>query len=301
MAKSGFWLRGAKGKFAGASIYRGKTGTIMREIVPVTNPKTNRQMLQRGRFANAVKFFKHAQQAFFRFAFERKKQGESDYNAFVRYNMQASLIFNKEANDSKNFPAIGNEWMLTQGSLPNLDVRYVKEYVEDVETEWPVVVLPDASGSANTIGELSKLFIDAYKLNAGDIITLVYVNSNAEDITIDDPGIAPYWDIKQFKLDETDERTIGSVLGANVKVAEHENIGLCLELAYVPEPIFASGAACVVSRVTPNGTLVGDSYLRNNSVAKSIAESAQLDSYVEGAIASWGAKGEAILQGSLVQ
>ena len=48
MAKTGFWLKGATGKLAGAALQKGANGeTIMREIVTPKNPQTEAQMIQR--------------------------------------------------------------------------------------------------------------------------------------------------------------------------------------------------------------------------------------------------------------
>lgn len=58
MAKAGFWLRGAKGKLAGASMQKGAKGqTIMREIVTPRNPKTNAQLYQRAIMATVMKLY----------------------------------------------------------------------------------------------------------------------------------------------------------------------------------------------------------------------------------------------------
>ena len=55
MAKTGFWLRGAKGKLAGTTMYRGRKGTIQREIVNPRNPKSTAQMLQRIAFSTVAR------------------------------------------------------------------------------------------------------------------------------------------------------------------------------------------------------------------------------------------------------
>lgn len=298
-SKSFFGLRRGSTKSQTYQVLNGQQITKDR-VYDVANPKTNRQMRQRALFANAVKFYKHSISAFFRFAYEDKKQNESDYNAFMRHNVTASLILNKTATDSKNFPAIGNEWMLTQGQLPNLDVRFITEYPEDVKTDYAVLVLSEGTAGKTTMGELSEAIIASYGLHSGDIFTLVYVSSRAEDIDDEEPGNPPTWEIKQFKLDPTSEATIVSVIGASAKIASHDGIGVCLEFGYNPDPLYAHGATAIVSRVTPNGTLVCDSYLRNDSVAQNIVNAANQQSYIDGALVTWGATGEAILQGGLL-
>lgn len=297
-SKSFFGLRSGSTKSHTYQILHGEQVTKDR-VYRVANPKTRAQMSQRALFANAVKFYKHSLRAFFKFAFEDKKQNESEYNAFMRHNVSASLILNKSAVDSKNFPAIGAEWMLTQGQLPNIDTRFLTDIVEGTSVEWPVVVFEGESEVATTLGGLSALFINAYGLQGGDIITLVHVDSRAENIYDEEPINAPQWRISQFKLDTTSEALITEVLGVNAKVVNHEGVGLCLEFGYVPDPMYAGAATCVVSRVTPAGTLVSDSYLRNNSIAGYMVEASKEQSYVDGALNSWGSTGEAILQGAL--
>ena len=297
-SKSFFGLRSGSTKSHTYQILHGEQVTKDR-VYRVANPKTRAQMSQRALFANAVKFYKHSLRAFFKFAFEDKKQNESEYNAFMRHNVSASLILNKSAVESKNFPAIGAEWMLTQGQLPNIDTRFLTDIVEGTSVEWPVVVFEGESEVATTLGGLSALFINAYGLQGGDIITLVHVDSRAENIYDEDPINAPQWRISQFKLNTTSETLITEVLGSNAKVVNHEGVGLCLEFGYVPDPMYAGAATCVVSRVTPAGTLVSDSYLKNNSIAGYMVEASKEQSYVDGALNSWGSTGEAILQGAL--
>lgn len=54
MAKVGFWLRGASGKFAGASLGKDQKGdTIIRESVAPANPNTVSQIMQRMKLAPA--------------------------------------------------------------------------------------------------------------------------------------------------------------------------------------------------------------------------------------------------------
>ncbi len=45
--KTGFWLRGGKGKLAGATVYQQNGETVMREVVTPNNPKTEKQNVQR--------------------------------------------------------------------------------------------------------------------------------------------------------------------------------------------------------------------------------------------------------------
>lgn len=54
MAKTGIFLRGARGKFAGSVLYKGEKGTVIRENVVPANPQSSKQMYQRVSFATVA-------------------------------------------------------------------------------------------------------------------------------------------------------------------------------------------------------------------------------------------------------
>ena len=86
MAKVGFWLRGMRGKFAGASFSKGQNGeTIAREIVSHANPKTNAQLYQRAIMATIMKAYSVGK-AIFDHSFEGKKVGSENQQAFMSLN-----------------------------------------------------------------------------------------------------------------------------------------------------------------------------------------------------------------------
>ena len=59
MAKNPFWLRGAKGKFAGSVVYKGESGTVIRENVTPSNPQSKAMMAQRIAFSTVSKAAKY--------------------------------------------------------------------------------------------------------------------------------------------------------------------------------------------------------------------------------------------------
>lgn len=86
MAKAGFWLRGAKGKLAGASMGKGANGqTIMREIVTPKNPKTNAQLMQRAIMATVMQAYS-AGKAIFDHSFQGKSVGAQNQQRFMSIN-----------------------------------------------------------------------------------------------------------------------------------------------------------------------------------------------------------------------
>lgn len=85
MAKAGFWLRGARGKLAGASAQKGQNGTILREIVTPRNPKTDKQIYQRAIMATVMKAYS-AGKEIFDHAFQGVEKGQKSQQYFIAKN-----------------------------------------------------------------------------------------------------------------------------------------------------------------------------------------------------------------------
>lgn len=85
MAKAGFWLRGARGKLAGASAQKGQNGTILREIVTPRNPKTDKQTYQRAIMATVMKAYS-AGKEIFDHAFQGVEKGQKSQQYFISKN-----------------------------------------------------------------------------------------------------------------------------------------------------------------------------------------------------------------------
>lgn len=85
MAKAGFWLRGARGKLAGASAQKGQNGTILREIVKPRNPKTGKQIYQRAIMATVMKAYS-AGKEIFDHAFQGVEKGQKSQQYFIARN-----------------------------------------------------------------------------------------------------------------------------------------------------------------------------------------------------------------------
>ena len=96
MAKSGFWLRGAKGKLAGTTLYRSNGETQQREIVTPKNPKTNSQMIQRAIMASVMRAYSHGK-AIFDHSFQGVSVGMKSMQAFQKEN--ANILRTLVANE----------------------------------------------------------------------------------------------------------------------------------------------------------------------------------------------------------
>lgn len=107
MAKAGFWLRGAKGKLAGASMGKGANGqTIMREIVTPRNPKSNAQMIQRAIMATVMRAYS-AGSEIFDHSFQGYAKGGNNQHRFVKLN--ANRLRSIIANDLNNNVALADQ------------------------------------------------------------------------------------------------------------------------------------------------------------------------------------------------
>lgn len=281
ISKSFFGLRRGSTKSQTFSVLKGQQITKDR-VSQVSNPKSTGQMTQRALFATAVKFYKHANQQFFRFAFEDKKQTESEYNAFMRHNLVHSTIYNYASSQNEAFPAIGDGWVLTSGSLSTPVVSLASNRVR--------LGVGSVEGTETTWGEVSARIISAYGLQAGDIITVVGVRSTVQSIE-EEPAVNPYWDLQQYILNPSTSAELPDL----VSVAD----GYVTFDADVMADDACGGAVVFSRNIAGAGVKVSTSRLINNGTAQSILDASRQEVYRQTALNSWGATGIAILQGSI--
>lgn len=260
------------------------------------NPKTTAQMLQRSIFANAVKFYSRGVQNFFKFAFESKKAKESDFNAFMRLNVERSVPISPAAMAMTSYPALG-DWLITQGTL---DFGLRPSWAGD-EVAMVRLGTTNVEGQ-NTYGTLSKILLKNTAVLVGDIVTCVAIVAQDSDDE-NTPAVSPEernpvdWHILQFKVDPDSNVSFqGSDFEMDV---DDEGVSLMYT-----SPILAKGGAIaafaiVVSRQTESGLKVTSSRLKWNNMGNTAIEGANSENYVNSVVAAWKANGSAILQGSL--
>lgn len=179
MARTGFWLRGARGKFAGAVLAKGADGqTIQRELVKPKNPRTNGQMAQRMIFATVASAYS-MMKAICDHSFEGVQYGAKTQQAFFKEAL--TLMRTRAANDDGNFliPGVSalmaNPYVISRGSL----------------TSPKNIAWNDGNGTIDitsmanpTIDEkvivTAKSFCNALGINKGDQITLVAIVRDAD-------------------------------------------------------------------------------------------------------------------------
>lgn len=170
MAKVGFWLKGSKGKLAGATMYQSNGETIMREVVSPSNPKTDGQLLQRivmhtimGAYSAMKEICDHS--------FEGFKKGQETMSYFMKQNVQfcREKIATMQQQGTTvygmyNFAPLGvkgftpNQYQVAMGSLPQ-----IHSYIKDDSTSHGYL----AGFSANTYENV----IATLGLKRGDQLT----------------------------------------------------------------------------------------------------------------------------------
>lgn len=302
MSKGSLFFGNASGKLGQVVLSTVKGQQIARAWQPkVANPKTSQQQLQRAKFANAVKFFKRAQQNLFKFAFEDKRKNESDYNAFMRHNVVSSAVIDRMMYDNFNYPAFANDWLLSYGSLGEISAENEQADKEVVQ----LLTLPLGTGEvANlTIATASQALVSNLKAVNGDFVTMVGIKSRVKTLT-EDPVVAPEWHIMQFVVDTTNT---GKLLEYLEKQDEEASTFFSKDGKEPANIIFdysndgCSWLGIILSRVTTNGVKVSTSPLVPNYFAYEIYQKTLELPYRQSALNSWGRSSEPILKGGIAK
>ena len=304
MAKGNMFIGNGSGKVGNLVVATRAGEQITRVYQPrVANPKSYSQMLQRAKFANAVKFYKKAVQNFFKFAFEDKKKAESDYNAFMRHNIMNSPLLVKGNVDDAYFPALGR-WQMSSGSLSN--AFSIEKSDASGFTFFNEGIKANAS-----IGDISSALI-GQGFHTGDIVTFVLITSPVTYLDFDltnlyDSGLKqPEWLIVQFAIDARDTRDISQAnyLGSRSGISGYEGNSLLVndngtiqwDGSFDDE---MAATCCIVTRNTGSGVLATNTSLFGNTVFDNMISAAEGTNYENEVLVSWGAREGAILKGSI--
>lgn len=287
MAKgSPFWGK-QKGKLGETVLAVVKGQQIQRAYnAEPANPRSNKQTAQRIVFANAVKFFKSAIASQFKFAYEDKKQTESDYNAFMRHNVKNGMILTRSQYLNPKFPSLG-EFIVADGSLPEATSNMGQAYqvavfnLDGTFTEAP-----------SKLQDIARGLAARYGLQDGDIITIVQITSDAKTIN-DACSSRPTWEVLQIKVGDTaDQRTTGDA-PTNMTLQTTTST-----LAISMGNTTAGGCTIIFSRPTPNGLLVSPARIWYNEPTQNILNASQAPAYIANAKTSWGMGTASLLEGS---
>lgn len=311
MSKGSLFFGKATGKLGQIVLSNVKGQQIARAWQPkVANPRTTVQQMQRAKFANAVKFYKRATQNLFKFAYEDKRKTESDYNAFMRYNVERSMIVYRKSYDNMNFPALG-EWIIAAGSLGDFkSVDYDSRTITDACSLLSPIDNPDnaykfpegVTEATATVSHVSDYFKHDFGAQDGDFVTFVGINTNLSVIS-DEPSFGPFWSITQIKIDSTNTNkfldTVNKQAANNLGIDIVDKVGAIVWKSDTPQMMNLFGV--VLSRVTPNGVLVSTSNLGTNGTGNSAMAATLQDAYRQQALNSWLRSSDPILKGSVVK
>lgn len=302
MSKGSLFFGNARGKLGQVVLSTLRGQQIARAYQPkVANPQTATQTNQRAKFSNAVKFFKQARKNLFLFAYEDKKPRESYYNAFMRHNIEFSVTLPRESYNDLRFPALGNEFVLSDGSLGEI----TPEVTTSSGSNHPIFTLPlkPTKGTGRGVGDLSKALAATYGAVDGDYLTMVFiaaVNMSGASYVSQGPLV---WETYQLKVDSTSSDSLEATLslqGGPFKPELVDTSGSDVDLTFNPTEDY-SMAAFILSRKTADNKLL---------VTKSVlANSPKLETFINGALyndakmslLSWGKADTPVLKGGIVE
>lgn len=280
MAKTGFWLRNAKGKLAGATIYKQNGETVMREIVSPSNPQTTAQLIQRIIMTTVMQAYSWMK-ALCDHSFEGVKKGMPTMSAFMTQNLDflRNKVAQAQANgqdlyDVHSFLKLGqkgfvpNGYQISRGSLPQVVVTFDDEDVQRAH----VVAL-----KTNTYQGV----IDALGLQRGDQLTFLGLHYGSVQ---DDPAAVEF-SYARVILDPTTAEGLPAPLSSafiengapNLPSVRNEgsfhsliiNAETGLSFGFKASTMIA--AAVIVSRKTSN-----DKWLRSNAFLTTLEDGGSL-------------------------
>ena len=251
------YARGAVGDLVFSRV-KGNQVTKARNRQPA-NPKTSKQVYQRAKFINAVRFYQRGVQNLFKFAYEDKTAQESDFNAFMRHNTARAIPVGKNASEESNYPAISN-WVTSFGSLngPQAMVGFDGSIPQDsympgrtyangeynvnpsdeqgASTQLDDVITADVSillgtTAITTFGGLCTAFKTQFPdLMEGDIVTVTHIHQVLQGIgqplsilpatTMEGAASTPAWRFAQFVIDTTSTKPIAQAYGNEIYLSE---------------------------------------------------------------------------------
>lgn len=275
MAKVGFWLKGAKGKLAGATVYQQNGETVMREVVSPSNPKTEKQIIQRIIMHTVMQAYSKMKDICDH-SFEGIKKGQPTMSYFMSQNV--TFARQKIASMQQqgisflnmyNFVPLGlkgftpNQYQLSMGSLPSVEttLRDDEEGVGFV----PAVTENTYEAVMNSLG-----------LERGDQLTFILIDGN-NDASFGQCNFR----FARVILDPTDPQTFAQLPMSTPFVTENDTINCPsvrnegtmnfriseagLQFTY-SAGLYALCAAVIVSRQVNEKWLRSTTYLTYNAV-----------------------------------
>ena len=312
MSKGSSYWGTATGKI-GNTVVRVRKGVRVESAYQpnVKNPRSNSQVVQRGKFSDAVGFYKRAMANFFKMAFEDVRTNETDFNAFMRHNVSRGYVYSRQMvkGGEGALPYIG-KWLMSYGSLPAIELPVTQDGINING------LLPTALEASSTLGDMFTYWISQGVAQEGDIVTVVRIMTSADGAGSDEysdetlglipgftytgtlaPGMPPLWSVDQYVVnqsssDSLQQRWMTSILQSGNKYINFADMGNA-------DIQSARAAAIIITRKTANGLLCSTSQLIWNKAGEDMMSAMASEAWLQGQRKAWSSQ-NVILAGALV-
>lgn len=276
-------MRGASKRLGGVVFYTRSGETVARELAPaVSNPRTEVQMQQRIKLANVVAAYK-ANKSWMAGAFEDKAEKESDYNAFVRFNLTDSRVALNKSQSAAG-AAIVAPYKISSGSIPSIDCTSQTTGVRTNLYTGALIITQNT-----TVGQFSAALMSNNNGIVRDMQLSLIVNIQRSDGNL----VRPYIVCRAYELiiNETNTKLL----------SDYVPYGLLETLELDNRPLFfngeslGSGAAAFVLSQTVSGRLYVSSQTLRQFGDQSLYGFYTSDAAITAAIQSYGENAERFL------
>lgn len=279
-----FWLKNSRKRLAGSVIYQAMGQTRQRELATsVSNPRTQDQMTQRVKWANLVNLYR-ANRSWMKYAFETKKENQSEYNKFMSLNVSNSRIYLPKQVANAGGCVVDN-YIITQGSLPSIETVVVDEVMKTN------IYLSDGTilQQLVTVGEVTRdLLVMNPALREGDQLSLIIMVQQSNSNT----GY-PYVIVRKYEvvLDSSSVELFYNYMPREFVGADADNN---IYFISVSADNFIGGYAMILSR-----TIGGKTYTSTQNIV-TVGNAAMIANYssqaaLQAAIQSYGESENAFL------
>ena len=263
------------GKVGAYSFY---TSTGGRQVARIANNSSNygetakrtvAMQTRRSRWGNLVSFYSANKDLMAR-AYERKGANLSDYNRFMQLNIPLATV-SLVKDDFMHGMAILQEYVIADGSLPEIDVAEVQED----GCVFNLLTKIDGEFADKTIGQVSvDLLENNPQLQVGDQLTFVsYTNAGTTPSTI-----RIYRHLCEITIDPKSAVSFGTLKYANIIAGNGLKVVIAGQGDVFGQAIIHSrsvGGSLLVSRA--NITLNSDTLVRQFSAPEAVKKA--IDSY----------------------
>lgn len=280
-----FWLKGQRKRLGDSVIYQAMGQTRSRVLATsVHNPRTQAQMNQRVKWANLVNLYR-ANQSWMKYAFERKKSTQSDYNKFMSLNVTGSNIFL-----TREIAAAGGcvvqAYQITQGSIPSIETTYDSN-LEGWATN--LYLGPDVQSISGSVAQFTNMLLNNNPaIQEGDQLSFIRMTQ----MTNADNGY-PYVIVRKYEvvLSLTNNAPLSNYLPTDY-IESDENA--TMSRLMVNDSGNAGGFVLILSRTKGGKTYVSSQRIVVANNAATIAAFSS-SSALSSAIASYGESDEPFL------